>query len=151
MSTLSDLYAQLDELEALNARTLPELVELEQGAIIPYIKSQRSLNPMDEPTEAIARFNAVRAERWPALKIEALRIDIARNEAQARALLFHIAECDKEIARMDALPRYNEARAARLKEEIAAVERVKAAHTRKLEVIGTPRQLLASDSMKVTV
>lgn len=147
--SLPDLYAELERVEALNAVTLPELVQLEQDSVIPFIRDEQSRRPTVEPTEALARFNELRTERWPVRRLEDIRREIGSMEATARACLFHIAECDREIARMSALPQADERRAARIAEEIAALARIRATHQRKLEVIGMPRQVLTSDSMKV--
>ncbi len=150
MSILSELYDEYDDAEALNAGTLPELLALEEGAIIPYVKAQWAQRPMDAPTEAIERYEAIRAARYPVRRLEDIRREIGSNEAQARMFQFHISECDKEIARYAARPRHDARYAARNDEEIRALEKLRASHQRRLDWIGIPRGVaLKSDALKV--
>ena len=150
MSILSELYDEFDHVEALNAGTLPELLALEEDAIIPYVKAQWAQRPMDAPTEAIARYEAVRAVRYPVRRLEDIRREIGSKEAEARMFLFHIGECDKEIARLAALPYVDERRQERIAEETRGLENLCASHQRRLDWIGVPRStVLASDAMKV--
>lgn len=147
MTQLDDLYAKLDEQEAIIARVRPRLDEL-RIAIGPWLRAQANGEPMDEPVELRAEQARLVTELWQARDVDATRRDLGLAENRARRLQERVDQCNAEIARLEARPESTPRAAALIREQITQEQRIRDSIQRTLDALGTPRDLLSSDSMK---
>ena len=148
MSTLSELYAKVADQEAIIDRCRPRLDEL-KIAIGPWLRATANGTPMDEPVELRKEQAQLQIELWAARNVDETRRELGLTENRARRLQERVDMCNAEIARLETFPASTPQAAALLKDQIVQEQRIAASLQITLDIIGVPRQTLASDAMKV--
>ncbi len=144
MSMIPELAAELARKEAVLNRINPRLAELR------YLLGVTTGDPQATPDEWRAEQARLHAER------AALASDIQRTREELGALENHARQRQERMALLDAdIARLSEEappRLAALNADAArSLRRERDAHQQALDRIGAPRQVLASDAMKVGV